>query len=1632
MNVFQFRTPLVPAKSSRPPPPGASVTTTTTSPATPNPSSTASPSPPPLPPPPPPPPILSSDIAPPKETEIKWTGEPNTTCVTSWWALFGSPEDSAQTDFDLEEALKDLNYSTILIESVEDAPGGVPISINFNPPITYTVQICGFGLGSTKMEAFIIQNVYNYSFPPPPTSSPPPHPPPLCPPVPAVPFTPLPPPAGPPRPPGKPKLPRSPPPPASPPPAPWWSGRRHLLQDLDESSPPDTMTVVRHKIYDVIVHTSWPPPPSPPNPHLPHPLVQIHLLHPPPHLSSLLLHLTAPSPPYSPQRPISSAHPEEPSAPPPLPGPPLPFPPPPPLPLPLRHHPAPAFSPTMLPPTLRYSHSEETSDGLDITSFFVVNTFKGTPEETCVRSPPCCNVAGLTVEDANYTVTLFSMPGGSNAEADELGPAATTNRLQWTFPSQEAAASADLCGFEVGTTFINSTIVMTSGSQTAVLTGYILMRHLRTLFDSAYGLRANATQIQRAFAGAPQPLTWSLLSSPAHGMHTSPGDLGHLSAKVAAVIQRMEMVTDEAASMYDPLLSMVESPTRGDSVLKNASEKSTSPIGVTENFDGEGKINNTAGSSLRDLHAVSSVFQVHRHRESKPEGEGQGFAEAQPQSAARSRTPHESELGVEAEVAGEGLPLSPAVNDEAAEQAPSNLQAVPWQLPQPQLNDHFAAKARFSLSPLGASDAKKTRPPARGAPPSTEHTRQRIRHLSPDGPPQAAPGTMCAAPSLGSMASPVETRWKPVSCHVGAGLHAGVSRHVGTGPHAGSEGNPRAPLGRSTTLHLRESNRGPVCPPWMLQLKQFNGSSRLAPLHQIAHAKAAAARVAGWLTPAQCREVQLKGRAAQLTWHEELLSARAEGQRGGAHGAASDESDSFAVESEELFGVVPRASTYERSSTFFADVTKVAKSPAIRLARRLGGMNSRSRYRRIVIRLWAFARVVWLWRRLQEPQRLARMTRVLGLPRSVLQTALPFADMRPDHAPRKKRRGQVWEKMPTKWMSPQEDSMAKETEVQPLTRTLGTALVLAYLDRHRLVDKEFLKMQLELARLCLWDTHPRMGFLTYFVLMSELLAWPTSMDVQHAAVWNLRFLQEMDGGFTPGTALGNALLGKMAPRESELPEWYAGLKGTPPNVAEQLRSVQLGNMNPLGSVPAQRAWAAMCAATTVSQLPCACSFASPCMAPSAFQQRCSPVAEAAVSFTAESHNQIFGGTWSDRTRMSGRRNLLSRASETASSDPALMLSAIWNRADKFMHAVQQVASSVGSKYPDNLERMDAAASNVGHTQHWVFQRPLWRERLQAAGHRHPWAGVWLAWKDGGSTAYAASQRALALASSWVLMHACASFAYYHRGLRVCREFVTFLGCDVSLDSERPAFQVCLGAGSCEELFSRHLCDTHGTCPNGFVPTLLTGTNWQFAAILALALSPLAVLVRDVPAGLVALPAAAPGAVKAWHAPLGWLLVYSRKMAEQVRAFRAQWRFLWLVKVQGRSPWAVFQELEIDAAQAYPAEEEIRKHWLPTEMPSWCDVAFLLWALVIIAISMCLLVHFAPWINYLSGCSGERWVLITLLFAVSMDGMVISPLASILALSLYHLVACKHHKLRSMHRKDGGSGINAKLIFHRAR
>ncbi|KAK3247668.1 hypothetical protein CYMTET_42839, partial [Cymbomonas tetramitiformis] len=329
---------------------------------------------------------------------------------------------------------------------------------------------------------------------------------------------------------------------------------------------------------------------------------------------------------------------------------------------------------------------------------------------------------------------------------------------------------------------------------------------------------------------------------------------------------------------------------------------------------------------------------------------------------------------------------------------------------------------------------------------------------------------------------------------------------------------------------------------------------------------------------------------------------------------------------------------------------------------------------------------------------------------------------------------------------------------------------------------------------------------------------------------------------------------------------------------------------------------------------------------------------------------------------------------------------------------------------------DLAASELKSRQDAAW-RQRFRNLLWAALRRHPWAGPLLTGWD--ASPHSAARQVVTLTATWVAMLALAATVQYHHGASICKAARSSFGCDPQSNGYLVIpFETCMGASSCFELYSRHLCDVHGTCPEEMKRVVLFGSQWWEAMWSAAALCSIPLLARDLPAALPPPPvpprvSAACVAAAAGVGSVGWrlgrlLLAPLRWGRRRIAAWRLQSQFWWQTCCLGRSAWAVFQEMEAAQALLDLRHASGRSMPAPTEMSQWRAAEPLSPG----AITSVIFTWATAGVRLASRDPGEIWVIITWALAVMLDGF-ISPIVSMISITVYHCARCKHHLLEKM-------------------
>ncbi|KAK3272704.1 hypothetical protein CYMTET_19009, partial [Cymbomonas tetramitiformis] len=684
--------------------------------------------------------------------------------------------------------------------------------------------------------------------------------------------------------------------------------------------------------------------------------------------------------------------------------------------------------------------------------------------------------------------------------------------------------------------------------------------------------------------------------------------------------------------------------------------------------------------------------------------------------------------------------------------------------------------------------------------------------------------------------------------------------------------------------------------------------------------------------------------------------------------------------------------------------------------------------RQIGLRLRVAVGMTARWREAQERRRLEMLASVLRVPLRGLRCGVSL------HAFQK--RQAAGSRALSVWRTAlRTEKVRKEPEI-PQSRMLGTALLLAFLARHRLAGTHFLHEQLELAVAAPWAMRPdSKDFMTTLTEMEGLLdmmegSWPSDDedDDQSAApvmVWSLSHLQCEDGSFAPTPALDTALQGPLpsepgkhgaepAPRERAA-EASASLvqNERPPRSTGQcsvLAQLQVLKQEMPLTDELHDLFATICVVERCMQLPCGCW--TPRRMPPSYQERRLRLFTKASSFAEERCVDA----------------------PAASSTPAI--AAALRRA-----AVDASACGVAGK--QHSELVTESRKKLGQG---VGQRRIPSAVVTWVLERHPWRQ--LAKKDWGAVPSSAGSAATACCYS-VAMLAVAALICYSNAARACKEYKQHLGCSSAALAAfgKPPFQECLYSRSCGHLYAAAGCSGHYTCPDGFSFSPLTLTLHE-ALKTAFALAMLPLVIRDVPLWTgFALPAQSQPLSRGQAAqrytlngsrrPSGSSLISVRLLlerslrgaAEAAAAMGLRVRFWWAVGLRRRTHMAVFQELMAEekwreqrrkasaaAGDANPSSCEGMLEGIT--QPYWICISTLLVA------SLCVLLQYGVWIHDMFGWAGERWTLMVWGFAILWDGM-LSPIITFGVTFCYHQLNCGLS--RSIHDK-----IATQKLIYRSR
>ncbi|KAK3271840.1 hypothetical protein CYMTET_19835 [Cymbomonas tetramitiformis] len=633
--------------------------------------------------------------------------------------------------------------------------------------------------------------------------------------------------------------------------------------------------------------------------------------------------------------------------------------------------------------------------------------------------------------------------------------------------------------------------------------------------------------------------------------------------------------------------------------------------------------------------------------------------------------------------------------------------------------------------------------------------------------------------------------------------------------------------------------------------------------------------------------------------------------------------------------------------------------------------------RRLSIRIRAFARMVWLWRSLQEARHAWRLLDALGLPQRVLLDALPFreANLHGRKIPVAIIKEEPQQKSDKARSVEDVDAEGAGQKPRPFCNVLGTTLVLAFLIQHRLVTPEFVQKQLYLAQLGQWDMNKNMDFLDYLVLMLNLLAWPKCWqagDLDDFATWNLNYLMGASCQLAPSKMLADTLYAAAAHSEARLITMMRNdeAPATITNIESRhiIQRLRVGNKDLHHLSPeVQNVWATMSGAAKCLRLPCACWLVTPNSSCEGYHRKCLQIVQQACSYVSKASDKAKETVFTERHARADAKT------KTHLLENSAHVKSMWQAA----RGRQCMAETI---------LLQATHVNT------VPGRRFLGVRLERAGvllgaalRRHPWAALLHVRPDVGP--HHAARHVAALFASWVAMLAIIAAVNYYRGAALCTETHTLLGCDTVPTKHRVPFQSCMGVGSCEELYSRHLCDSHGTCHKEF--QVKTGGEWWRMAMTALVVcSTIPPLLRDLPMlAAPSLPCTNRATAALSHAVGHGIWAIYRALAAVLQlcqwlvlALGTRWHFWRETQLRGRSPWSVFQDLEAKEAlwsvkRAFDHSilniTQDPPHWTPAAPLQPEDLLAFTFLLGLITASFWLLIHFGVWNKYLLGEAGLR-------------------------------------------------------------
>ncbi|KAK3278720.1 hypothetical protein CYMTET_13357, partial [Cymbomonas tetramitiformis] len=522
--------------------------------------------------------------------------------------------------------------------------------------------------------------------------------------------------------------------------------------------------------------------------------------------------------------------------------------------------------------------------------------------------------------------------------------------------------------------------------------------------------------------------------------------------------------------------------------------------------------------------------------------------------------------------------------------------------------------------------------------------------------------------------------------------------------------------------------------------------------------------------------------------------------------------------------------------------------------------------------------------------------------------------------------------------------------------TLGTAVALAFLVHYQLAGQAFLWRQLQLAAKLSWEAPQDASLWLYMAVARELLGWPGGWGHPASAVlWDVMSLQRPDGGWDTSEALAAALAAAQD-GDDKLHNSASDSSGSP-----QRRSPPEATLSAL---------------KCISQLPCGCLAGGRVWDARMFWQKRCQLAAQAQRYQQLSHEQYTNGC-------PGSMLYSKRAADDSPEQGV----------DRSSSAAQAGRPLTGTPHAGRHGRPPRGS--------WQQSRGMtaW---AQAAGREHPWVQV-AASRHWAAPSGEGTSRAAVVACGWVVILAGAAVTYYTLGRAACQEHRQFLRCHEEGPIWDPGNARC---ASCAYLRSWDGCTGQFRCRSGFTSAVHLWLAWDRAALTALLLATGSAALRAVAYGACAIAAplpaaafsdeemrqlrrgAASGQFRRRSPPLPSMPGASSGLPNPAALTPKQWwmplrlraRFWWHTRgPRGRSPWAVFQELEGMQAAALARGKsdplrDAKSHLCPnigrTSVRRRC---LMLSSAAILSAAFAGLVFYSVWVRELLGAEGELWV-----------------------------------------------------------